>query len=185
VSRRLFSLTPAILLLLLFVASVVIWPLHWHRASSIEYFTREHTLIVSLNPDGLYCGVGRGYLDPTPAFGWDPDVKSQSHGWHVSSVAAERFTKPDTTMRFPGFSAGAFDAYTDTPDRTRMRYAEIAYPWLILIFAPPPILWFWRFNRRRKLIGCCAVCTYDLTGNTSGVCPECGTPVARNVGAAA
>lgn len=24
----------------------------------------------------------------------------------------------------------------------------------------------------------CAQCTYDLTGNTSGVCPECGTPVA-------
>ena len=23
---------------------------------------------------------------------------------------------------------------------------------------------------------CCARCGYDLTGNTSGVCPECGTP---------
>jgi hypothetical protein len=24
--------------------------------------------------------------------------------------------------------------------------------------------------------GCCPVCTYDLTGNVSGRCPECGTP---------
>jgi uncharacterized paraquat-inducible protein A len=24
--------------------------------------------------------------------------------------------------------------------------------------------------------GLCAACGYDLTGNTSGVCPECGTP---------
>jgi uncharacterized RDD family membrane protein YckC len=24
----------------------------------------------------------------------------------------------------------------------------------------------------------CAVCNYDLTGNTTGVCPECGTPIA-------
>ena len=25
--------------------------------------------------------------------------------------------------------------------------------------------------------GTCTVCSYDLTGNTSGVCPECGTAV--------
>jgi len=25
--------------------------------------------------------------------------------------------------------------------------------------------------------GHCAECDYDLTGNTSGVCPECGSPV--------
>jgi hypothetical protein len=24
----------------------------------------------------------------------------------------------------------------------------------------------------------CGRCTYDLTGNTSGICPECGTPIA-------
>jgi hypothetical protein len=26
--------------------------------------------------------------------------------------------------------------------------------------------------------GCCAHCGYDLTGNTSGICPECGTAIA-------
>ncbi|MHC4695857.1 MAG: hypothetical protein ACYTFA_03830 [Planctomycetota bacterium] len=26
----------------------------------------------------------------------------------------------------------------------------------------------------------CAQCSYDLTGNVSGVCPECGTPVAQD-----
>ena len=25
--------------------------------------------------------------------------------------------------------------------------------------------------------GFCQLCSYDLTGNTSGICPECGTPV--------
>ncbi|GMU22180.1 MAG: hypothetical protein AMXMBFR13_22680 [Phycisphaerae bacterium] len=25
--------------------------------------------------------------------------------------------------------------------------------------------------------GCCSQCGYDLTGNVSGVCPECGQPV--------
>ena len=28
---------------------------------------------------------------------------------------------------------------------------------------------------RRQLNGQCATCGYDLTGNVSGVCPECGT----------
>ncbi len=35
----------------------------------------------------------------------------------------------------------------------------------------------WRLDalaRRRARAGCCAKCGYDLTGNTTGICPECG-----------
>jgi hypothetical protein len=32
----------------------------------------------------------------------------------------------------------------------------------------------WQFQRPP---GSCAHCGYDLTGNVSGICPECGTPV--------
>lgn len=35
--------------------------------------------------------------------------------------------------------------------------------------------WLWR-SEKRSLMGHCSKCSYDLTGNTSGVCPECGTP---------
>ena len=31
--------------------------------------------------------------------------------------------------------------------------------------------------RRKHHIGRCPACGYDMTGNVSGVCPECGTPV--------
>lgn len=31
-----------------------------------------------------------------------------------------------------------------------------------------------RAIRRRMMRGCCAACGYNLAGNTSGVCPECG-----------
>lgn len=34
-------------------------------------------------------------------------------------------------------------------------------------------------GRPRRRPGVCASCGYDLTGNTSGVCPECGTPTAE------
>jgi hypothetical protein len=34
-------------------------------------------------------------------------------------------------------------------------------------------------GRSRKRRGLCSNCGYSLAGNVSGVCPECGTPVAR------
>ena len=51
--------------------------------------------------------------------------------------------------------------------------------WLLFIlFAVYPVLAFIRgplnrYRRRRK--GLCIKCGYNLTGNTSGICPECGT----------
>jgi hypothetical protein len=32
---------------------------------------------------------------------------------------------------------------------------------------------------RRRQRGRCNTCGYNLTGNTSGACPECGTPVSK------
>ncbi|MFN0135000.1 MAG: hypothetical protein ACKVS9_02665 [Phycisphaerae bacterium] len=49
--------------------------------------------------------------------------------------------------------------------------------WLALavLAAASIAVWFLFRPRRRK--GHCRQCHYNLTGNTSGVCPECGTPV--------
>jgi hypothetical protein len=45
-----------------------------------------------------------------------------------------------------------------------------AYPAVAFIHGP-----FRRYRRRRK--GLCIKCAYDLTGNVSGTCPECGAEV--------
>ena len=37
-----------------------------------------------------------------------------------------------------------------------------------------------RTRRERKRRGFCVHCDYDLTGNESGVCPECGEKIARH-----
>jgi len=55
---------------------------------------------------------------------------------------------------------------------------------LPLITAVTGVLPAWRlrvFLRRRRVrrLGLCRRCLYDLTGNVSGVCPECGTAIAR------
>lgn len=52
--------------------------------------------------------------------------------------------------------------------------------WLLVCVASLSCFGFRHLNRRRPPLGACA-CGYDLTGNTSGVCPECGSPKAARV----
>lgn len=48
--------------------------------------------------------------------------------------------------------------------------------WLIALMLAIPTVILWRLDRRVPP-GRCRMCRYDLTGNVSGVCPECGTDV--------
>lgn len=56
-------------------------------------------------------------------------------------------------------------------------YMEI-FPW----FASVPFVWrvMWAIRREaRRREGTCLHCGYNLTGNLSGVCPECGAAIPR------
>ena len=48
--------------------------------------------------------------------------------------------------------------------------------WLVLILVLMPTLLVW-YRDRRIPFGHCRKCGYDLTGNVSGVCPECGESI--------
>ena len=53
-------------------------------------------------------------------------------------------------------------------------------------FAMPgvlPVVWAVSRVLGRNRRGLCPVCGYNLTGNTSGLCPECRRAVARKAGA--
>lgn len=57
-------------------------------------------------------------------------------------------------------------------------WTQFMFPTWVL----PPILlivafFFWAVHAKRKETGLCENCAYDLTGNTFGVCPECGTRI--------
>jgi hypothetical protein len=64
---------------------------------------------------------------------------------------------------------------------------EHVLPWRLVAAATsvPPLAWLISVGcamlipARRRYRGCCASCGYNLTGNTSGVCPECGTSIGR------
>ena len=65
--------------------------------------------------------------------------------------------------------------HTNTPHRQVVLRFPLWVP--LCLFSGPPAIAFIRgplrrWRRRRK--GCCVRCGYDLTGNLSGRCPECG-----------
>ncbi len=80
-----------------------------------------------------------------------------------------------------GFSIETCNHYMAEP--TRAYRVSLAIPFLACLAYPATRLALWlagRSDRRymsRYASGLCVNCGYNLTGNTSGVCPECGTPV--------
>lgn len=91
---------------------------------------------------------------------------------------------PDGRVPWTVGGRGAFSAQFSVP----VRGWSVAVPsWLLLaLLSPLPAVWIgalfarWRQHRRRRLNdrSHCHVCRYNLIGNVSGVCPECGTPTA-------
>jgi hypothetical protein len=75
------------------------------------------------------------------------------------------------------FALLGFRIHRFTVAVTPICFIEIPFWFLTLVFASSPAL-AWR-KRRRKLRAkeTCLTCGYNLTGNVSGTCPECGTPI--------
>jgi hypothetical protein len=49
--------------------------------------------------------------------------------------------------------------------------------WIPLVLLAGPTAYLWRTDRRRIPAGHCQTCGYNLTGNVSGRCPECGEAI--------
>jgi hypothetical protein len=49
--------------------------------------------------------------------------------------------------------------------------------WLVLALTTVPTVFLLMRLRHTLPAGCCAICGYNLTGNVSGRCPECGTAI--------
>lgn len=72
------------------------------------------------------------------------------------------------------------DGEPDIHDDYRVREISLPFAALFAVLASYPILAFIRGPLRRwrhRRAGLCLNCGYDLTGNESGICPECGRPL--------
>ena len=114
----------------------------------------------------VYVVVSQNFLF---TFFYDRDVTPRDEQFHFTTHVG----KP-IRLRMPLLKY-------DYPDSTSpgRRYSLLVLPfWLLLLLTAIPTAWLW--HRDRRLISSsldhrlCLRCGYDLTGNTSGVCPECG-----------
>ncbi|MGD2110663.1 MAG: hypothetical protein PVI86_14890 [Phycisphaerae bacterium] len=97
--------------------------------------------------------------------------------WHWLSVPNTR-TPRKFEVSLLGF--GLMSEASNTPIPSGLVTHRVSGPaWLLaLILGGYPVVSFFRGPVRvwrRRRLGSCVTCGYDLTGNVSGICPECGT----------
>ncbi len=92
----------------------------------------------------------------------------ESYGWPAGIVTRCQFWWPwndpvwaSKAPSDPGFTVSPIGLLIDA-----LVFAGLLW---LLVFAPGVLRWY---RRRRR--GLCPECAYNLTGNVSGACPECG-----------
>ena len=150
--------TMTVVSLLLMIGVVGLWVDGYWNQVVAGYDARKYGL-------WLYSESGRCSLIVTREGGLD-------YGWELD--------RNGTLSEF-SYSSLGFGGGTDYLHGREYVYVEIPHWFLTLIFAILPAVWLFKWNKRRKLSpNGCAGCGYDLTGNESGVCPECGKCVKAN-----
>ena len=129
----------------------------WSRSLSVEYVGNSNY----------------GLLQMGTIHWWDRVNQSAQKGWAVHSVSLSVTDPWPWWLRF----GCLWPSIAQNPGRGRIVYIPLWLPF-VLVAIPTAILW-WR-DRRRIPLGHCQHCGYDLTGNVSGVCPECGTEIETN-----
>ena len=192
---RLFNFA-AVVSLMLCLATVVLWvrtydaPENWTLTATNRYIARSYCGKVSLSQQHRVVLSLDGIPDFAPAM--LPTVLQKGHLEPFSSVWLWNHERPRPWNRM-GITWG------EQPDglvkmsiqfrpgqgsvleATVARLVAVPYWLLFCVTACTPLIqagrWVARHWRRSLLAGLCSSCGYNLTGNTSGICPECGTPI--------
>jgi len=187
--RRLVALL-SVLSLLLWVATAVLWARSWRIYDRCEVGFATQTRWPS-----------RGYLLGVESSGRRLRVTATFYADHEETPLDDRDDIPRWLFRASQSHDTQYPLELDHGDRGDLRrrgYASesqtmygprsiIAWTTLILphwfvviVTLPLPLLYASRIVHRRlpRCPGLCRSCGYDLQGNVSGICPECGTPIA-------
>ena len=133
------------------------------------------TLMLNSNGDPALIRTPAQLVPPGSAWSWRADDKAM--------YPALRWAQPASAVRL--WSRAGF-GFAVSPRRQSgyfaMQASSVLLPDWAIAAATAMLPLAWLLARQRRLwkesrIGCCERCGYNLTGNASGVCPECGTPV--------
>ena len=203
--RRLFAVVSAVSLLLC-LASVGLWVRSYYLRHYLnDNWLGDYALITLKNGRVWEFWSSSGALQFETATGWKHPTIFQfnrygSSGWSFTTLGESENSSEhsllgiywkceDTGLRLER-SSGTINPVDQQQDwfwawkPVRLRTISVPYWMLFAVGMVAPLmccLGFLRRFRRRRLShrGRCERCAYDLTGNTSGVCPECGTPVPK------
>ncbi len=140
------------------------WEVWWNTpriSGRVEFgvlsgFWKQYGEEWTTRPTGVYRGTRRA--------GWD---------------AAKRvFIKPASPL---GFRWPKFSQHTQRfrSNRNVEHYHFLIPCWLLFLITATPTAFIWWRDHSRIPPGHCQKCGYNLTGNESGVCPECGKPIPK------
>jgi hypothetical protein len=155
--------TLAVILILLTLVASQWYALCWHETRLVLF---AHAPVRA----GWERHLGFGIDSGEAFFGWTADWRHPLP-FAPTGVSVNRI--PYSPDRFALWLSSFFrlpEARWTATTSTRSVHVPLWTPLLCFIV---PTLWLWHRDRYNKP-GHCQRCRYDLTGNTSGVCPECG-----------
>jgi hypothetical protein len=188
--QKLFTLAAAVSSAVCVVA-VVLWPmsLKWETYVMHTSFSPYHSDWYWLNwqiwsQDGFIRWTSTGVEVTTARFESTWDTKPGDWRWKKQPLG-----KSGPQMGFPSNLRPRWEtltgAFGPAPEVVQSKYVFILLPyWCVLAIAVPlPVLWAIQKRRhaRRVRAGHCLSCGYSLRGNTTGICPECGTAVSHDL----
>jgi hypothetical protein len=152
VKRRVLTLVAAVSLLL-FAATVVLWVRGCFICDALQY---------SVAGEVFFAISARGGLE----MGWNSNCATDGGLWHSSS--ADDFDS-QIEHNFVGFGV-TYAQYLST------MFRGVRVPdWFVCIITAGTGIGIVIRLRHKDSTHSCRTCSYSLIGNTSGICPECGT----------
>jgi len=169
VKRRLFNIT-AVLSLLFLLAVISLWIHSYYMTDGLGTKSFAQTSFSARSESG-------GIVFTK----W---VGSPESNWSIYSHEPDTWMYLNPDGEFFGF-ASATMVMAIMPSNTvvfRSRSITIPHWFLAFLCVIVPVIWIrWCTRIRRVMIGKCTHCAYDLTGNETGKCSECGTSIGTEV----
>jgi len=164
--------------LLLGLATVALWARSHRHIDLITYARWNRYCSVAGFNHHLWITLGHGWSNE-PFTLWpesiarltllDPVWSTSPHGFHLPGFLTEWGNAAFYTPKYRVWSA--------IPPPQPVVFARIHFAWPTLIFSILPSWKCVSILKRRKTGGICRNCSYNLTANTTGICPECGTSI--------
>jgi hypothetical protein len=160
--RRLFTITSAVLLLGC-LAMLWLWAVSYRSGSYFDWRTRGHGV-------ELYTGNGRVFFS---AFEVRRQNEYRFEGFRYGPMSP--LDHWDQVLPTHHLYLGAFAAGWNDTGVLAGCGLILPYWFFVVVAGVIPAIWLRKHLNKRYREGGCEACGYNLTANTSGVCPECGT----------